>query len=115
MPAFPEPFTCGHRVYSATGDDGFGNAVPSWATAVTRNIYGAYPGTPGEDYEPGRNPSTIPLFLLGSTAQLGTVHARDRIVWQGNEFEVDGEPESYDFGPFGYEPGVRVRLKRVEG
>lgn len=115
MAAFPEPFTCGHRIYSTSGTDAFGNDIEAWAAPVTRAIYGVYPGTPGEDYEAGRDASTIPLFLIGSSDELGTVHARDRIVWQGDEFDVDGEPESYDFGPFGWAPGMRVRLLRVEG
>ena len=115
MASFPERFTCGLRVYSLGSTDDWGNPAPLWAEPVSRAVYGAYPGTPGEDYEPGRNPSQIPLFLIGSSDQLGDVHARDRIVWQSAEFEVDGEPENYNFGPFGFEPGVRVRLLRVEG
>lgn len=113
---YPEPWTVGVRVYSASGaDDGYGNPTESWATAVTKACYAVYPGTPNEDYLPGEIASRIPMFVLGSSASLGTVHARDRIVWGGKEFEVDGEPESFDAGPFGFEPGVRVRMIRVEG
>jgi len=112
---YPEPFTVGHRVYSSTGDDGYGNPVESWATAVDVAAYAVYPGVPGEDYEPGRIASLIPMFVLGTATALGSVKARDRMVWGGEEFEVDGEPENYNYGPFGFEPGVRVRLMRVEG
>lgn len=111
---FPEPHTAGHRVYSKSGSDGFGNPVESWAAAVTVAVYGTYPGTPGEDYEIGRVSSKIPLMMLGTATALGGVKARDRMVWLGVEYEVDGVPENYNYGPFSYTPGVRLRLIRVE-
>lgn len=109
------PFTVGVRVHSGSSDDGFGNEVDAWADAVDVSVYGVAPGVPGEDYEPGRVASKIPLFVLGPTSVLGSVTARDRIVWDGAEFEVDGEPEVFDFGPFTYTPGTRVRIVRVGG
>jgi hypothetical protein len=115
MSELPTPYTIGHRAYSATGDDGFGNPVESWAAAVSRAVYAVAPGTPGEDYEVGRVSSRIPLIVLGPKTSLGTVHARDRMVWAALEFEVDGEPGNFDFGPFGWAPGMRVRMIRVEG
>lgn len=115
MAAFPEPHTIGLQVYSTAGDDGRGNPVASWAAAVSKPAYAIYPGTPGEDYEPGRNPSKIPMFVLGSKDALGTVQARDRIVIGSDTFDVDGAPEDFTLGPFGFEPGVRIRLMRVEG
>lgn len=115
MSEYPELHTIGHAVHSSSGDDGYGNPVDAWADAVDRSVNAIYPGTPGEDYEPGRNPSTIPMIVLGSTDQLGTVTYRDRIVWDGDTFEVEGNPESFDFGPFDFEPGIRIRMVRVEG
>lgn len=115
MGVFPERFTIGVKSYSASGDDGFGNPVESWGSPVSTPVYAVAPGTPGEDYEPGRTPSRIPLVVLGSSDSIGSVRARDRVVWQGLEFEVDGEPESFDCGPFGFTPGVRLRIIRVEG
>ena len=115
MTLFPESFTVGHRVYSSTGDDGYGNPIESWATAVDRAVYAVYPGVPGEDYELGRVVSKIPMVVLGTADELGSVQARDRLVWESKEYEVDGEPESFDSGPFSFTPGVRVRMIRVEG
>lgn len=112
---YPTPFTIGVRAHSTTGSDGFGNPTESWATAVNVSVYGVAPGTPGEDYEPGRVASRIPLIVLGPTAVLGGIGARDRVVWGGVEYEVDGVPEVFDVGPFGFEPGSRLRIVRVEG
>lgn len=115
MTVFATPFTIGIRAHSSSGDDGFGNPVDSWAAAVSVEVYGVAPGTPGEDYEPGRNASRIPMVVIGPTDAIGSVGARDRIVWAGVEYEVDGAPEVFDFGPFGFEPGARIRMVRVEG
>ena len=41
--------------------------------------------------------------------------ARDRMVWQSVEYDVDDNPENYNYGPFGFTPGIRVRLIRREG
>lgn len=109
------PFTVGVRAHSSAGDDGFGNPVDSWSAPVSVPVYGVAPGTPGEDYEPGANRSLIPWVVYGPTASLGGVSSRDRIDWAGNTYEVDGDPEVFDYGPFGYEPGARVRIVRVEG
>lgn len=113
--SFPAPFTIGHRVYSATGDDGFGNPVESWAVAVSRAVYAVAPGTPGEDYEVGRVSSRIPMVVLGPASSLAGIGARDIVVWAGKDYEVDGVVEDFDYGPFGFEPGCRIRMIRVEG
>lgn len=115
MTPFPESFTVGHQVYSESGTGYGGLPTESWAPPASVPVYAIYPGTPGEDYEPGRNPAEIPLFLLGTSDALGSVQPRDRFVVNGDTFEVDGAVENYNFGPFGFEPGVRVTLKRVEG
>jgi len=112
---YPTPFTIGVSVYETGADDAHGNPVESWATAADVPVYAVAPGTPGEDYEVGRNPSTIPLMVYGPTASLGSVAARSRVVWQGDTFEVNGAPEVYDYGPFSFAPGTCLRLMRVEG
>jgi hypothetical protein len=113
--AFPVLQSIGVRTYSTAGDDGFGNPVESWSNATTVAVYAVAPGTPGEDYEPGRIASRIPLVVLGPSSALSSIGARDLIVWGGREYEVDGEPENFDMGPFGFEPGCRVRMIRIEG
>jgi len=112
---FPTPYTVGVRMYGEAGDDGFGNPVESWSDPVDVPVYGVAPGTPGEDYEPGRIASNIPMVVIGPSSSLADVSARDLIVWAGKEYEVDGVPEDFDHGPFGFEPGCRIRMIRVEG
>lgn len=115
MTAFPERFTVSRHTYMQ-GAPGFGGVpAESWSAPSTVSVYAIYPGTPGEDYEAGRNPSLIPMFLLGSKDALGAVKARDRFTVNGDLFEVDGAIEDFTQGPFGWTPGVRVRLMRVEG
>lgn len=120
MATYPTPHSIGHHVYTE-GAVGFGGAptvtyVPALDEAGTSlDVYAIYPGTPGEDYEVGRTPSRIPLFVIGSADTLGTVAARDRVDYNGDLYDVDGAPENFNTGPFGFAPGVRVRLMRTEG
>jgi len=112
---FPTPYTVGISTYSIGSLDAFGDPIASWSAPVSVGVYAVAPGTPGEDYEPGRDVSRIPMVVLGPASSLGDIGARDRITWAGRTYEVDGEPEDFDHGPFGFEPGCRVRMIRVEG
>jgi hypothetical protein len=50
---------------------------------------------------------TLELF-----APARPVGDRDRFVVNGATYEVVGDPEDYDHGPFGFAPGMVVNLTR---
>lgn len=107
--------TVGHMAYSESGDDGFGNPVGSWAAAVDVEVYGLGPDLSLEASESGRDSATVPWSVLGPTSVVGAFDYRDRLTFQGVTYELSGEPEVFDFGPFGFEPGARTRIVRVRG
>lgn len=38
--SFPTPFTVGHRIFDANGEDAHGNPVESWSAPVERAVHG---------------------------------------------------------------------------
>lgn len=115
MTVFPELLTVGLHVYAEDVADDWGDPEPSWANPITRTVYGWASPSLTETVDAGRNPTEIALEVYASTASLGDVHEGDRMTVNGELYEVDGGAQNYDFGPFGFAPGVRVNLKRVEG
>lgn len=69
------------------------------------------PGVSGQDRV------VVDVQMLGSVSM--TVSHRDRFVLpsgpHAGTFEVSGEVQDYNHGPFGWAPGVVVNLRRVEG
>jgi hypothetical protein len=114
---YPLAQTIGHKVHQAGAKDAHGNPVDSWAAPVDVQVYGYGPrtdvrGSTGSG-EPAGTQVLVGLQLL---APKGTVISpQDRIVIDGNEYEVDGEIGDWNNGPFGFEPGVVINLKRAEG
>lgn len=107
--------TVGHRVYTEGAVNARNDATFTWAPAVDVAVYGWAPVSPTEEHDAGRNPVEIVLQLFGPADSLSAVGPRDRFVVDGATYEVEGAVENFNSGPFGYEPGVRINLKRVEG
>lgn len=112
---FPTPFTVDLRVYSSGEEDAWGDGEPTWAEPEDRAVYGWAPAGTSEEQDAGRNPTQIDLQVFGPAASLDDVKPRDRMIVAGDLYEVDGERENFNYGPFGFTPGVRVNLKRVVG
>ena len=106
----PERFEVGHRVRSMS-HDGM-SQVESWAEPVPVRVYGWAPPAPDD---------VVRVEQTGVTHQLDVyaldlaVKHRDVLVINGVEWFVQGEPDDYRFGPFGFRPGVRVRVFRAVG
>lgn len=110
---YPTPWTVGRRVFDESGEDAHGNPVPSWSEPVPQPVYAWAPAGTSEPFEAGRDPVTWDLDLF---APPGFAAApRDRFLVDGTEFEVEGRVRDFNHGPFGFMPGVVVRLRRVEG
>lgn len=109
---FPLNQTIGHKVWSAGSVDTHGNPVDTWAAAVDLAVYGYGPPAVRAETEPGGTQVISHLEVYGPSTP---VDPRDRFVVDGILYEVAGESNDWDHGPFGYTPGVVVRLKRVEG
>lgn len=112
--SFPTPWTIQVLPYVAGPPDAHGNATEGWADPITEAVYGWAPPDPSDEpYEAGRNAVVTALQVFAPpTVQIGP---RDRVIVLDATYEVIGEPSDYNYGPFGWRPGSRVALQRVEG
>ena len=113
MAEFPLLFTVGHRVWSAGGEDAWGNTVEGWAEPVTKKVYGWGAPQTSEPKLAGHDRDIVELELLVPPDFVCS--ARDRMVLDGVEYDVIGEPEQYSHNPFGWNPGGIINLRAVNG
>lgn len=112
--SLPLLHTVGVRAFGAGGPgyDAHGNEVPSWGDPVPVAVYAIAP-RPSEEPQPGRSEviSGLAVYAPADTV----VGPRDRVVIDGEEWEVEGELGDYTRGPWGYPFGVVINVTRVEG
>ena len=102
-----------HR-YTLGAPDAHGNAAESWVADVAPTlVHAVAPGASAEALQTGRDVSKVAWTVYAPTGTV--VAARDRIVWRGDLYFVNGEPRDYTFGPFGRFGGVVIELRRTEG
>lgn len=106
-------YTVGVRTYSEDGEDPRGNRIETWSDPVSTPVYGWGPPQSAEPDIPGHDRVTVDLELYVPPGFRATAH--DKIVLEGEEFDVVGRPADYGHGPFGYNPGAVVKLTRTEG
>lgn len=111
---FPAPHTIGHRVWSTAGTDSHNQPVDAWAAPVDVAVYG-WSAPQSEEVDTTRVVVDLKVYAPPTFAP----SFRDRIVIptgpNAGTFEVVGEVEDYNHGPFGWNPGNVVNLRRVEG
>lgn len=103
--------------YEGTTEDRFGNETKTWDedNPRTEMVYGWAPPartTASTETNTWRDAVTADLSVYAPPSF--TVDPLDRMVVDGKTYEVDGEVEDYNHGPFGFTPGVVVNLKRAE-
>lgn len=97
--------------YVGTTPDDYGNEVASFAPPVTRYVYGWSPAG-GVEVNTFRHAVAADLAVYAPNDL--DVRPRYRMVVDGKTYDVQGEVEDYNHGPFGYAPGVVVNLTRSE-
>lgn len=110
----PTRYTVGVRAFGAgePGYDVHGNEVVSWGDPVTYPVYAIAPRTSTEP-APGRDEVVVGLSVYAPHGV--PIGPRDRVVIDGEEWDVDGEIADYDRGPFGVSHGIVINLRRAEG
>ena len=98
--------------YETTGLDSYGNPVEGYGAPVETLVYGWAPG--GSQELTGWQSQVTADLALYAPADF-TVGSRDRVRVLGETYDVEGVVEDFNHGPFGWAPGVRVNLRRVEG
>lgn len=110
---FPLAHTVTHRATTYDGTDEYGNPVPS-TTDTEVQVYGWAPVSMAEPPEAGRSEVAWEAEIYSPEAAWSP-RPSDRVLLDGVEFEVVGYPENWNKGPFGWQPGIVVHVKRVEG
>lgn len=113
MSIFPTPWTVTLHARSTGTKDAHGNPVESWATPGTEEpVYGWAPPSPdSQPFDANRTPVVRDLDVY---APASAAKPKDQMSVNGVRYEVVGQPENFNYGPFGFAPGVRVSLLRVE-
>ncbi|QFP94802.1 head-to-tail stopper [Mycobacterium phage Marshawn] len=108
---FPTPFTVKHTTRVKVGENAAGQARTEPRTR-DRKVTSLRPRV----NEPGTAVADADRVLTEYTMLTPEPDwAHEDVVtdWRGREFKVDGEPEDYNGGPFGFTPGYRVTLRRA--
>lgn len=110
---FPTPWTVQLSKWSYGPKDRFGDQTKVWSDPVTRNVYGwSPPDLTEEVFSANRDAVVQDLDIYDPD---DSVYAPDDLVIvNGTTYSVLGNTRNYDHGPFGYQPGGVVRVKRVE-
>lgn len=105
-------FTVSHSAWTEETPDGWGSPTRGWADPVVVEVFGWAPPSPDTEI---RDIGTGTRRDLDLYAPTGFTRPRDRVTVDGVLYECVGWPEDYTHGPFGFEAGYRINLKRVEG
>jgi hypothetical protein len=111
------PYVIGLKKYQAGATDRYNKPTDSWLDPVDLHVYNVSPLSSTEPFEVGRNAVITGLQVL---APVGTeIDRKDRVVWNGEEYAVDGEVADWSVSPFNtgllWDAGIEITLKRVEG
>jgi hypothetical protein len=99
--------------YRSDAQDSHGNDIDAWAPpGVPQQVYG-WGAAGSQEVNGWRSVVTSDVILLAPP----DFHCepKDHIVLDGVVYEVQGDPQRFNRGPFDFDPGVSVNLKHVEG
>lgn len=110
---FPTPYTVQRLPYVEGATDAHGNPVESWGAPEDVAVYGWAAPNSTEPKLAGHDRVVVDVEVYAPTSFAGP---RDKVTLPaGKTYRVEGEPEDYNHGPFGWQPGYVVNLSRVEG
>lgn len=103
----------GIRFYDSTATDRYGDPVPAYLPEVEARVFAIGPRVQAEP-ETGRM-----VVVTGKTIYAPVDEPRpgphDRVVIDGEVYEVGGEVADWTEGPYGARLGVAYDVQRVEG
>lgn len=111
----PLPFVAQHLPITLGAEDAHGNPVETWGPATDMPCTWWSPSST-EPALAGHDRVIVDLVIVLDAEVAALVDHRDRFAVEGRTYSVQGLPEDYDHGPFGWSPKRRaLALKRVEG
>lgn len=111
----PARYKAGRKAYAGKVRDALGNTRDTWADPVDFPVIWGSPGdNTGEPVIKNRDASVVEWTLC---VPPGTeLSGRDRVVWRGQEYGIEGEPRDWTLGPWRNPlAAVLVSLKLTEG
>lgn len=110
----PTPYTVARLPFFEGEPDPYGDTRETWGSPQDVDIHGWAPPSPDSaPFEQSRGAIVRDLDLYAPT---GTESApRDHWLIEGTLYEQVGHAEDFTHGPFGFNAGLRINLKRVEG
>lgn len=106
-------YTLGIKRYEEGATDAHGNPVESWGSVENVAVYAVAPSFSNEPPESGRDAVITGLSVLAPTDVV--IGAKDRAVWNSEEYTVEGDLGDWTTGPFSFKPGIQFALKKVNG
>lgn len=103
-----------HRRWSTETEDPYGNPEPAYAESTVL-VYAWWVPDVEENIPGGRDATVADVRFLAPTFP---VDDRDEFIipaFSPKPLRVVGEAQPYDFGPFGFTPGMQVDLRFSEG
>lgn len=107
----------GRRAYGTSGYDRYGVPIVGYAPAVDFPVYAVSPKQSVEQDTVGRRPVITGLTVYAPINGV-PISSRDRFVFRGVEWDVEGEPGVWEGNPHvatDSQAGIQFDLKRVEG
>lgn len=116
MSVIPSPHRISVRRFTVgTVKDEFGNYPETYSDPIPWDVRSIDPISSREPGLQFRDMSTI-VHVIQADKTAAVPGYRDRVIVDGKEYAVDGEPDDWTRGPWGNPAaGVTVYLKRVEG
>lgn len=111
--SFPLAQTVHHRPYTGQSRNSRGNVVDTWADPVDVDVYGWWIPNTHEPQIAGHERVRIDAQILAPPEF--APGSKDLIVLPVGEFEVEGGVQDYNHGPFDWQPGNVINLRRTTG
>ena len=114
MSVVPSPYTLTVRARTVGAQDAFGNVAVTWTERAWR-VRSVAPGAMADPANPNRDLGEV-AYTVHADADSQPPTRLDKVVIDGEPFDVDGDPADWTRGPWPNPvAGVVVELKRSEG
>lgn len=91
--------------------DGYGGFEPGWSPPEVVDVFGWAPAGSTEPKTVGENRVIVSIEVFAPFP----LQAKDKVTISGKLYDVIGEPEDWNHGPYGHQPGYVINLKRIDG
>lgn len=111
----PTPHTLQVRRLASGVPDTHGNPSVTYGEPTPLAVHFVAPAQSVEPYRQNRD-LLLTDRVVGAPKSVGLPGPRDVVVWQGDDYTVEGSVDDFTAGPWAFEAaGVTFVIRRVEG